>query len=279
MTFLVHHPGAPLDSAVEAFYCPAGPMPYRCEHVMPGTVMDLKINFGEAVAARGGGAGDWDAQSNGGWCMGLWDVYHSVRWPSHVDFIGVTLRPGGAFALFGFEAHELGNQIVALDALLGTFATELRERLAEARDAKARFTLLEAMLTARLRRLSDVDRVAPALKLLERSNGMVPIADLVAATNVSHKHLVTLFNRVVGAPPKTLARLYRLEHLVAAIDAGDERTWTGVAHDFDYFDQAHFNKDFKRFTGHTPARYRALRRSAQVAYPDHASHRRLFPQG
>jgi AraC-like DNA-binding protein len=108
---------------------------------------------------------------------------------------------------------------------------------------------------------------------------MVPIADLVAATNVSHKHLVTLFNRVVGAPPKTLARLYRLEHLVAAIDTRDERTWTGVAHDFDYFDQAHFNKDFKRFTGQTPARYRELRRSAQAAHPDHASHRRLFPQG
>jgi AraC-like DNA-binding protein len=279
MTFLVHWPAAPLNRIVEAFYCPVGPMPYRCEYVMPGPMIDLKINFGGTVAAQRADADDWDAQALGGWCMGLWDQYHSVRWPSHADFVGVTFRPGGAFALFGIEAHELGNEIIPLDALLGGFATELRDRLGDVPDPQARFALLEAMLTSRMRRMPEVDRIAPALKMLERTKGRVLMADLVTATEVSHKHLVTLFRRVAGAPPKTLARLYRLKHLLADIDAKDPHSWADVAYDLDYCDQPHFNKDFKRLTGRTPTEYLERRRSARASNPHYAARIRLLPRG
>jgi methylphosphotriester-DNA--protein-cysteine methyltransferase len=135
------------------------------------------------------------------------------------------------------------------------------------------------MLTTRYREARDVDRVALAVNMLQRSHGKVPIAHLAAAACVSHKHLVTLFNRVAGAPPKTLARLYRLQHLIAAIDTEAPPTWTNLAYDFDYCDQAHFNKDFKRLTGRTPAEFLTQRRRAQAANPRHAMHWRLLPQG
>ncbi|MBA3678170.1 MAG: helix-turn-helix transcriptional regulator [Sphingosinicella sp.] len=254
-------------------------MPYRREYVMPGPRMDLKFNFGGTVSARRAGANRWEPQSGQGWCMGLWDEYHSVCWPADVDYIGVSFRPGGFFALFGIDAHELGNETVAVDALLGPFALELRERLAEAPNVQARFALLENMLAARLPHARRVDRIAPALEILNRHHGMVRIADLAAASDVSKKHLVTLFNRIVGIPPKRLALLYRVQHLLGAIETGEPRLWTEFAQDFDYYDQAHFNKDFKRATGHTPARYVERRRQAQTANPDHAKHFRLLPQG
>jgi len=279
MRFFVHTPAPPLDRYIERFYAPVGPAPYGSEYVMPGPLLDLKINFGGRVRAKRAGVGEWDALPLNGWCMGLWGEHHAVRWPEHLDYVGVSFRPGGVFALFGVEAHELGEAIVPIDALLGRTAVELRERLGEAPDVAARFRLLESLVRARVRCSPDVERLAPALTLLEQGKGMAPIADLAAAIEVSHKHLVTLFNRVVGAPPKTLARMYRLQHLLAAIEAEEPHLWTEVAHDFHYCDQAHFNRDFKRATGHTPAQYLEKRRQARAADPGGANHPRLLPAG
>lgn len=246
---------------------------------MPGPMIDLKINFGGRVRSRRQGVARWDAQYRGGWAMGVWDEPHLVRWPDHLDFVGLTLRPGGALALFGVEAHELRNDVVGIDLLFGAFASELHDRLAEAPNAQARFALLEQLLASRLRPAPELDRIAPALQLMRRRNGLVSIAELAARVDVSHKHLIHLFDRVVGATPKILARLYRLEHLLAKIDTQEPLSWTGTAHDACYFDQSHFNRDFKRLTGHTPGHYLRLRRSAEAAHPRYAAYRRLLPGG
>lgn len=290
MSFLVHYPAAPLSAFVECFYTSEGPMPYAVERVMPAPCADLKINFGTALRARC--AGD-DAVTEGGrtgkgsipeslgesWCMGVWDEYHTVTWPDNPDYIGVRFRPGGAFAVLGVETGELANRVVALDAVLGRFAGEVRERLYEAGSRRARFAVLEVMLTAAIRRSTDHNRITPVLKALEASHGHVAVSALSQSSGMSQKHLITLFNRLVGVPPKTMGRLYRMQHLIDTLDIARPVVWTEVAQDNFYFDQAHFNKDFKRFTGYTPGEYLSLRRRVAADTPGHAGHTRLLRAG
>lgn len=279
MSFVVHYPGPPVSAYVEYFYSPTGPMPYAAERVMPAPCADLKINFGDAFRAWRGGEAAAAEVLNDSWCMGVWDEFHTVTWPVTPDYVGVRFRPGGAFAMLGVEAAELSNRVVALDAVLGRFAAEVRERLYEAGGPQARFRVLEAMLAGHIRRRPDTGRIASVLKTLADSHGHVQVADLSRKADISQKHLITLFNRMVGVPPKTLARLYRLQHVLDTIDVGRPVVWTEVAQDHLYFDQAHFNKDFKRFTGHTPGEYLALRRSVAAETPDHAGHTRLLRAG
>jgi AraC-like DNA-binding protein len=279
MSFQVHYPGPPLSAYVEYFYSPAGAMPYAAEKVMPAPCADLKINFGGAFRARRAGEGAVTEALGESWCMGVWDEYHTVTWPTDPDYIGVRFRPGGAFAVLGVEAAELSNRVVALDAVLGRFAAEVRERLYEAGGTAQRFLLLETLLSGAIRRRPDTDHIGPVLRALAESHGHVHVADLAQAAGISQKHLITLFNRMVGVPPKTMARLYRLQHLLDTVDIGRPVVWTEVAQDNLYFDQAHFNKDFKRFTGHAPGEYLAIRRSIAAETPDHAAHTRLLRAG
>jgi AraC-like DNA-binding protein len=279
MSFLVHYPAAPLSAFVECFYTPAGAMPYVVEKVMPAPYADLKINFGEAFQARRAGETPVTEGLGESWCMGIWDEFHTITWPGSPDFVGVRFRPGGAFAVLGVEPGELVNRIVALDAVLGRFAGEVRERLYEAGSTEARFAVLETLLTAAIRRRPDSGRIAPALKALEASHGHVAVADLVRVSDMSQKHLITLFNRLVGVPPKTMGRLYRMQHVIDTLNISRPVVWTEVAQDHLYFDQAHFNKDFKRFTGHAPGEYLALRRRVATEAPAHAPHTRLLRAG
>lgn len=280
MDFEVYVPAAPLNRFVDRFYAPVAPSPYRREYVMPAPSMDLKINFGDPVEALSSdAAGDWAILSPAGWGMGIWERHHGVSWPAHLDYVGVSLKPAGLFALFGIKGVEIRNKIVALDDLFGSSSIELRERLFEAPDIKSRFVLLEHLLTTRIRLRREISRIEPALALLRKRHGMVRVSELAATAEVSHKHLVSLFRSVVGVPPKTLARMYRLQQLLGVLDADEPRSWSDLAHEFGYCDQAHFNHDFKRSTGHCPGGFAEKRRQAKAAVPSYARHPRLLPLG
>lgn len=76
---------------------------------------------------------------------------------------------------------------------------------------------------------------------------------LVREAGVSSRQVERLARRIYGAPPKLLARKYRAlraaSHLAAA-DLG----WAEAAGDA-FYDQSHFIRELKRFTGHTPLQF------------------------
>ena len=86
------------------------------------------------------------------------------------------------------------------------------------------------------------------ITVLERG-GDVAAADL--ATGVSDRQLRRLFNRYLGTSPKTFSRVIRFQR---ALRDGTHPAARGTAYYLDagYFDQAHFIKDFRQFSGESP---------------------------
>lgn len=279
MSFQVYTPAYPLNRFVRYFYSPTGKMPYREEKVLPSPQTDLKINFGGGFVARRPGQSDPFAIDPKGWFMGVWDQYHTVVWPDDPDFIGVSFWPGGAHGLMGMDINLVHNQLVSLDELWGRFTGELRERLFDAGGAQARFVLLERLLTARIDRSTKFEKIAPALQALQLGHALTEGEQVLAMPDFTPKHVISLFNAVVGVPPKRLARLHRLQEVIDVIDGVRPMRWTAVAQDFLFSDQAHFNKEFKAFTGHTPGDYLNRRKRVVSEAPEHAAYTRLLPLG
>jgi AraC-like DNA-binding protein len=69
---------------------------------------------------------------------------------------------------------------------------------------------------------------------------------------------------VVGTSAKELARLYRFEHVLRAIDHMHPIDWTQIAQQFGYYDVSHLNKDFLAFTEHGPTDYLHLRQRVHM---------------
>jgi AraC-like DNA-binding protein len=55
--------------------------------------------------------------------------------------------------------------------------------------------------------------------------------------------------------PKPLARLVRFDRAVRLLRAGSAKSLTEVAQASGYFDQAHFIREFRAFSGGTPGEY------------------------
>jgi len=278
MTLIHHIPAPPLNAYIDDLYYVDGRIPYPREKIMPGSQLDLKINFGGAIQAYAADHAQPFATCSDSWWVGLWSAYHVVDWPLDIQFFGVSFKAGGAYPFLQLPLSELHNHVVSLDAIWGHFAAEIRERLYAAPTIQARFARLEQCLLARLCEApSGLNAVQYALAQIARQHGALSIRALSDQIGVSQNHLSTQFKRLVGGTPKELTRLYRFERTLRSIDPTQPVDWTRVAHQSLYYDQSHFNKDFVAITGHNPTEYLRLRRRVHAENPQHAQDLRLLP--
>lgn len=178
----------------------------------------------------------------------------------------LDLTPLGASRLFAVPLHHLANRTVALEDLLGPALRPLVERLYETRGWAGRFALLDAFLLARLHHRPPPDpRAAGALQRIARSHGGVDIGTLAREAELSRKQLIGLFREQVGLPPKTVARLHRFDRARRHLERGATMDLAQVAVACGYYDQAHFNRDFRNFAGLSPTAF--LRERLEAGAP------------
>lgn len=163
----------------------------------------------------------------------------------------IHFRPGGASAFVPVPPGDLEDRCVDLDTIWGRDASILRARLIETPSVRDRVALVESFLLARMR--SRVPAVGAVLQAAERRPSL-RVADACALTGLSARRLIASFRAEVGLTPKTYLRVRRFQAAMRMLDAGDVRG-AEIAADLGYFDQAHFVREFRSFTGMTPTQY------------------------
>jgi AraC-like DNA-binding protein len=179
---------------------------------------------------------------------------------------GFGLTPLGWHRLIGSDSSVMANRIVALGDALGSTTAALRTALAEP-DAGVAVVQADALLMAYAATCSPEDPQISAVNLVlhDRPHDVDAFA---AAAGVSTRTLHRICLRAFGFPPKRLLRRQRfldtLGHVRTAV--GDPLRETL---DPDYFDQAHFYRDFRDFMGMSPRAYftasRAIMANAAAA--------------
>jgi AraC-like DNA-binding protein len=150
---------------------------------------------------------------------------------------------------------------------------------------QARYTeavkALEEFLIQREQLRTSPKLIQTAAKLLHHTRGEYRVADLADNCQVSARQLERGFQRVVDTSPKLFARILRFEKTQRRLMFDPDVDLTELAHECGYFDQAHFIKEFRAFTGKTPKQYarqmRAMQdvlRSKDVVFLQSASDRR-----
>ena len=87
------------------------------------------------------------------------------------------------------------------------------------------------------------------------TDGRIDIRSLAREAGWSRKHLTARFREQIGLPPKMMARVMRFNRVTAMLRVAEDVKWAEIAHRFGYYDQAHFNRDFREFAGMTPRDY------------------------
>ena len=278
MTYISYIPAPALNAYIDDLYYLDGPAPYPRQKVLPVASSNLMINLGSAFEVYKPKRAEPFMTCTDSWWVGIWNTYHSVDWPTNVKFYGVHFKPGGAYPFLQLPLSEMNGQVVPVDMIWGYYASEIRERLHAASTVQAGFVLLERLLLARLREAPpSLGLVEYAISEIAQRHGALSIRALSDQINISQNHLGTQFKRLVGIPPKELARFYRFARALHLIDCAESVDLTQITHQSRFYDQSHFNKDFLAFTGHSPTEYIQLRRRVETENPDHARAYRNLP--
>jgi len=188
---------------------------------------------------------------------GLQQQARIVQHAPHSLMIIIRFTEVGAPAILHDRVDLLYNQTLALDEVLPPREIDgIQNLLADTRQRDQQFLTVERFLLGRIQRRetgSISPQIEAAVTMIRSSGGRASIAAIAHRAGMSQSALERHFRAAVGASPKTLSRLARLQNVCRLWDAG--KNLTEITHEAGYFDQPHMVRDFRLFTGQAPEEF------------------------
>lgn len=231
----------------------------RYERILPQPVAHLIVNLSEPYRLLSRGGEEVGEPFAGAFVSGLQREYLVIENPDELWQCGAEIAPAGLAGLLSVPPVALAGRVRDADGIIAGSAA-WRERLQAAGegdvDGDATLDVLESLLLDALGSADQPDPVAVAALARLDEDPDLPIAALADAIGIGGTRLVERFRAAVGIPPKPYADLVRFARFLAAIpfDVPEPR-WSELVAGTGYYDQPHFIRSFKRYTGYTPTQY------------------------
>lgn len=186
---------------------------------------------------------------------GITDSYKIFKNSADIGTILVYFTEIGFTHFASHPANELFNLSLSLDDIFDkNSVTEVEEKLAIASTDKHRIKIVEQFLVSQLKDIHTDRLIVEAVKLIYQSNGTIRIKDLNERLFISQSPFEKRFRKVVGTTAKKFASIVRFNAVLDNLN--ETKTLTEICYENNFFDQAHFIKDFKQFTGDTPENFK-----------------------
>jgi AraC-like DNA-binding protein len=185
--------------------------------------------------------------------------------------VAVEFYPWGAIRLLGSPRSNAGHPCTIPEQVSPALSARM-QCLLQKGELDAALNVLEEWL---LERAACVDLApTPAVEAATRvvaTRGSGTVTDLAEGVGLSVRQLERQFQAQVGMSPKSLSRLARFEAAQRRIFEARELSFTRLAHELGYADQAHFTREFRAFAEESPGGVMAhvkefLRRQGDVAF-------------
>ncbi|MEP5613991.1 MAG: helix-turn-helix domain-containing protein [Cyclobacteriaceae bacterium] len=175
----------------------------------------------------------------------------------YVNTFAVRFYPYG-FANFTKTAvKELADKDTPAALIFGEKpANDLQQKIIHAAGTEERIKIVENFLLSKLTEKSTIDQIVKStIDSLFMTKGSVAINSILKDDLSRRRSLERKFIKQVGISPKQLGKIVRLQTALKMMLLRQSDSLTKIAYESDYYDQAHFIKDFKEFTGISPKDY------------------------
>ena len=182
---------------------------------------------------------------------GISDHFKTFKNAADTGTILVYFTETGFTHFTSHPANELFNISLSLDDIFKKgIVAEVEEKLTLAATDKHRIKIIEQFLLSRIRDIKADKLITEAVTLIYQSRGAIRIKELNEQLFISQSAFEKRFRKVVGTTPKKFASIIRFN---TALDSLNKvKSLTEICYENNFFDQSHFIRDFKQFTGDTP---------------------------
>lgn len=170
-----------------------------------------------------------------------------------VNTFAIRFYPYGFSNFVKVPIATLANKETPIADLFGEPAKELEKRIIAASSTEQRIKIAEDFLLGWLRNQTNVDDIVKTtIDTLLQTKGNASIHAILKDEMSKRRTLERKFSEQVGISPKQLGKIIRIQTALQMLLNDEPESLTKIAYESEYYDQAHFIKDFKEFTGINP---------------------------
>ena len=183
-----------------------------------------------------------------------------------LEIIAIRCYPWTVFDLLGLPSgkhgvHIFEHPIVQLQSILAKciHAGNIDEALTHVK---------QYFLNAQLG-IATSSMLFKAGVAMRKANGTMPVSQVAAAAHATVRTLERNFKQSSGHTVKDVSALIRFEQVRNHLWHYPDANIAGLAHELGYTDQSHLSKEFKRYSGTTPAAFaRQAKKGKQIVSDD-----------
>ena len=177
-----------------------------------------------------------------------------VKPTGYVNSFAVRFYPYGFANFISIPINKLVNkETPILDIFEKEAATELKKNIKNASNTQGRIKIIEDFFIHKSKEKITLDSIVKStVDSILLAEGSIAIKSILENKLFKRRQLERKFSRIVGLSPKQFAKVIRLQATLKLLLQKNPGSLTNIAYESNYYDQAHFIKDFKEFTGVSP---------------------------
>lgn len=185
---------------------------------------------------------------------GMRKTFRQFNYVRNTGTILVTFKAGGASAFLNHPLHELFEGYQSLDSFFKqSEIRNLEDIIFNSKDNIARIKAIEDFLISKCSTYQSDDLIMTAINAISINTGTKSISSISENFGIGQDAFEKKFRKKVGATPKQFSSIVRMKAIIE--NGRQNKSLTDMAYEFSFFDQAHFIKDFKLFTGQSPTKF------------------------
>jgi AraC-like DNA-binding protein len=168
--------------------------------------------------------------------------------------LGVDFTPVGAYRFFRWKLKDIKNELNSLSDILGKEVRCVEEKIANVENIEGKVRILQQFLFDLFTKKSGDPVFEYCIEKIRESRGSIPVKELEQQTGYSSRWLNRKFDEMLGISPKNFSSIARFNFYYQALLTNAARILTHKEFYDHYYDESHFIREFKRFTGMPPAK-------------------------
>ncbi|MCF0072967.1 helix-turn-helix domain-containing protein [Dyadobacter sp. CY261] len=181
---------------------------------------------------------------------------------NRLEIIGVRCYPWTVFDLLGLPSGKGSVHILAHP--IAQLQSTLSDLIGTGRVDEAVTQLRHFFLDVRSRVAID-SMLFKAGVAMSEAKGTIPVSQVAEAAHATVRTLERKFKQSSGHTVKDVSALMRFEQVRNHLWLDPGANIAGLAHEFGYADQSHLSREFKRYSGTTPAAFARTAKKRQLA--------------
>jgi AraC-like DNA-binding protein len=188
---------------------------------------------------------------------GLSNSYSDVSTFGQAGVVFVQFLPAGACHFFKFPLSEIENQSFDLSDIFCAEIKQIEEQLFESKEIHEKVSIIESFLIGKFSPIPQYNHlfIEKGIQLIKQSRGQITANNLAEKLITTPKNMERKFSNHLGKTPKQYIKLVRFQETLNDFSTHKNIHLTEYAYRNGYFDQAHFIRDFKSFSGYTPKEF------------------------